>query len=108
MTEARDFITMLAQGQQKVAGIKIIGGECVNRYKNMSYSQINSLIKAVQDEKLTKMIKQDRLLLALPFRKFRGVTVDGAYPDRCSRTGFHAKTMSQSTPPPQSWSSNVG
>jgi hypothetical protein len=32
--------------------------ERVNRYKNMSYSQINSLIKAVQDEKLTKMIKK--------------------------------------------------
>jgi hypothetical protein len=71
MTEARDFISMLAQGLQKVAEIKIIGGECVNRYKNMSYSQINSLIKAVQDEKLTKVIKKDRLLLALPFRKFQ-------------------------------------
>ncbi len=51
----------------------------MNRYKNMSYSQINSLIKAVQDDKLTKMIKKDRLLSALLFRKFSGVTVNGAF-----------------------------
>ncbi len=67
------------QGCKKLAGNKIIGGDCI---WGQEYPLINSLIKAVKDEKFTKMIKgllmSWFLWLLLLFRKSGSETVNEA------------------------------
>jgi hypothetical protein len=47
----------VSQGWITCAGNEIIGGQSI-RSKNMSHSQINSLINAVKEERITKMEKR--------------------------------------------------
>jgi hypothetical protein len=47
--------------------------------KNMSCSEINTLIKVVKGEKIFKMPKTSSFLSLLPFRKLFGTNVNRAY-----------------------------
>jgi hypothetical protein len=57
MMTALDFIAVLAEAVKRWQEINLLVGGSTNGDKNMSCRQINSLVKAVKEEKITKMMK---------------------------------------------------